>query len=218
MMKTLKLLASAIALLTTTAAQAAYLPTGVQTNVTKEQVTEWGWTVCYQDDGNADRSVDSILSSCGGRYMMLADATFGSDSYAVLAAAARDDVLFDLGNVQEASHEANGAQWYFSREWSWGYSELGNPVRRWSCDINLAGWGEVTPTTGSCWHTSVGMLSSGWGFNDGDTFRSSQNRYILVADQLDAPVDVPEPAGLAILASGLAGLIGARRAARRAQG
>lgn len=217
MMKSLKLLASAIALLSTGAAHAAYLPAGVQTNVTKEQVTEWGWTVCYQDQGSSLRNIDSVLSGCSGRYMMLADATFGSDSYAILAAAARSDVLLDVGDAQEASHAANGAQWYFSRDWSWGYSELGNTVRRFSCDTNLAGWNDVPRTTGSCWHTDAGMLTNGWGFNDGNTFRFSQNRYILVADQLDAPADVPEPASLAILAAGVAGLVGARRAAKRSQ-
>ncbi|GAA5166352.1 PEP-CTERM sorting domain-containing protein [Viridibacterium curvum] len=206
-MKRIKKLMLLAALLLAGTAQATYLPVGVQTNVSVSTVNGWGWTQCYSDSGNVVASLSSILGSCSGNYLMLADIVPGSNSFSVLAAAARADVLFDTG-VQsgygsDVTHTANGAEWYFSNNWSWGFAELGAKVELYSCDINLY----YSSSKGSCWHTNSAMLTYGWGYNDG-SFHYGGTRVILMADSIDG--NVPEPGTLALVALGVLAVAGVR--------
>jgi hypothetical protein len=215
-MRLLKSLLVIAAATLATSAQASFVPVGIQTDVTMTQVQNWGWTVCYQDNGNGGVAVSDLFSTCNGAYLMFADSLFGSDDYEILAAAKREDVLLDTGDSRVgSSHTANGAEWYYSANWSMGYAELGSTVDRYSCDINLAGWNGITHQ-GSCWHSWSDGIQWGWGYNKGAGYNGTQTRTILMANSADGTV--PEPGTFALLGLGLLGLgvAGKRRANKAA--
>ena len=198
-------------------ASAGTLPFGVQIGVDKTTVqNDWGWSECFSTSGSSfGSSLAGIQSSCTGNYLMLATYVNGSDDYAILAGAAHADVLFDTGvqsgnstNI-DTTHTANGAEWYFSTSWSWGFTDLGNVVRLNSCDIGLhPNWDNNTG--GMCWHTGSGNLNAGWGYNDG-SFKSISSGHTRVVLSLDALTEVSEPGTFAVFGLGLAVVGFARR-------
>lgn len=199
-----------------TGAGAGILPLGVQIGVDKTTVQNgWGWSECFSTAGNSSgASISGILSACDGDYLMLAAYESGRDDYSILAAAARVDVTFDTG-VQgsngtgiDTTHTANGAEWYFSGSWSWGFTDLGNVARLHSCDLALSP--SFENNVGMCWHTGGGNLEIGWALNDG-TFDFLDSSYTRVVLSLDELTTVSEPGALGALALGLAGLGFARR-------
>jgi hypothetical protein len=211
-MRFLKTIFSIAAMSTAAAAQAAFVPVGIQTNVSTTQVAAWGWTTCYEDNGYSGASIDSVKAACSGKYIMMAGKTDGS-TFGILAAALRDEVFLDTGNYNNVTHTANGAEWYFSTSYSMGFTDLGNTVSRNSCDTNLYGW-NGSATIGACWHTYNNTMSGGWGFNNGEGWQSTANRTLLMSD---GPAnDVPEPGSFLLLGLGALGLGAARK--RRVSG
>ncbi|QOY92911.1 PEP-CTERM sorting domain-containing protein [Massilia sp. UMI-21] len=207
-MRSMKTIFAIAAMSTAAAAQAAFIPSGIQTKVSTAQVANWGWTTCYEDAGSSNASIDSVKSACSGKYVMMASKT-DADTFGILAAALREDVFFDTGNYNNVTHTANGAEWYFSTSWSMGFTALGNTVVRNSCDTNLAGWNGGSSTVGACWHTYNNTMSGGWGFNNGDGWQYITNRTLLMSNGPDGAV--PEPGSFLLLGLGVLGLGAARR-------
>lgn len=121
---------------------------GVQQNV--PVATLQGWTQCYLDTyADSTGKLSDILAKCSGSKLLLACRVKGSPILQLAAQGNRADVLFDEGHSRTASHNANGVEWYFSDDWSWGFAPGGDAVDRNECDI--------IRTTDSqkrmCWHT-----------------------------------------------------------------
>ncbi len=211
-MNRIKWLLTSIVLAFSGQVSAAVIPYGVQTNTGLTTVQDdWGWTECYSGAGTDMVSLSSILSGCQGDYLMMAAYRDGSDSYDILAAAEFDDVLFDTGRQDgsnDVTHTANGAEWYFNDDWSWGFTELGNSVDLNTCDVNLSfAYGN---NTGMCWHTENGSLTSGWALNAGSgmsfLYQGGWNRVLLVADR----IQVSEPHLLVLFLLGAGAVVCSR--------
>jgi hypothetical protein len=104
---------------------------------------------------------------------MLACRKVGSDTLQLAAHAPYEDVTFDTGNG-DVPHDANGVGWYYSQGASWGFAPEGALIRRFTCDIMDSSL-QLDGMHGDkrlCWHTSGGLLSSGWRCGESDSLNS----------------------------------------------
>jgi hypothetical protein len=197
MKKYLLLALLAIGLPVCASATPSYLPSGPQTGVSLATVTAGGWTQCYDQTmatpiGN---SGENVLNSCNGDYLMMAGRQTGSDVFLVLAAALRSDTIIDTGATSN-THLANGSEWWYSPNWSWGFTAAGDTVQNGSCNF------DASSPTSMCLHTVD--FTGGYRINDIQSLNGSIDfeKVFFVANE----VSVPEPASLGILGLGLAAL------------
>jgi hypothetical protein len=137
--------------------QPFYFPFGPQLDVPEGDLA--GWTQCHQDlYSNSAATIETILAQCGGSNLLLACRPVGAPNFTLLAAAPRDDVVFDTGTDVTTSHTANGSEWYFNDSLSWGFAAQGQAVNKNGCDLNSAD----PQDTRLCWHMTAGNIQSGW--------------------------------------------------------
>lgn len=181
-------------------ASAAYLPTGVQNNVALSTVTGGGWTQCYSSTYGQilGSTYDAALSGCSGSRLMLAARESGSSTLLLLAQAAYADVTFNTG-TSNVTHNANGVEWYYGANFSWGFAQGGDSVSRSECDTN-----NTNAAQRLCWHTL--SFVGGWraGAATGLNNSGAYERLIFVSN---AGGGVPEPAAWAMMLAGF-GLVG----------
>ena len=189
---------------------AEYLPVGVQNNVSVGTVTGGGWTQCFvQGYGTYGPSLTSILDGCSGDRLMLAGRVAGSDTLMVLAQAAFDDVIFDTGVGYTATHNANGVEWYFDEDWSWGFAQGGSAVYRNSCDVASS-----MAAQRLCWHTDSGNLSGGWRLGAITSAYSSGYEKVIYSFSGSGGA-VPEPATWLMMILGFGAIGSAMRGQKR---
>jgi hypothetical protein len=123
----------------------AYYPSGPQANVAKSALT--GWQQCWSGPFTATTPLAGVLSQCSGNYLMLAAGDNGANTLLLLAAAPRNDVLFNTAHTN-TPHDANGSGWYFANDWSWGFAPQGDAIHRIQCDDNAG-------PLRMCWHTNT---------------------------------------------------------------
>ena len=126
-----------------------------------QDVLARGWQRCYAgtyDLDDAEREgLDTILEDCEGAQLMLACRPVGADNFTLAAEGRFDEVTRDVGNGQDARHNHNGVDWYYSTGRSWGFAPEGIGVSRNSCDTTAEGQAQRM-----CWHTSGNHLDGGW--------------------------------------------------------
>jgi hypothetical protein len=98
---------------------------------------------------------------CTGSKLLIGCKPTGSNTFTLLAMGDRDDVIFDVGQDEYATHVANGVGWYYSNEWSWGFVLNDDPVQRWSCDVE-----QINSQYRMCWHTGGDALNEGYRCGD----------------------------------------------------
>ncbi|HTD04689.1 PEP-CTERM sorting domain-containing protein [Undibacterium sp.] len=182
-----------------------YNPFGPQQNVSQSVITNGGWTQCYAGTMNLyiGNSAENVLSQCQGTYLMMAGRATGSDVFQLLAETTFADATFNTETGTQNTHNSNGSDWYFASNWSWGFTGAGEAVNLNQCDVS-GGADKM------CLHTINGAggyrIGDNMGLNDSTSFE----KVFFVSN---GAVDLPEPATLAMLGLGLAGICAARRKA-----
>lgn len=168
-------------------ASADIVPFGIQSNITQQTITDWGFQECSRSGATAATSVASVLSSCQGNILMMAawDASLGLYG---IAAAGETSVV---GNVTYESHFtddgefelnnwSNGVNFYrTSGVGAWGFTNIASTAL-YSGDTNLSNGFNTsfaangTATTeaqtgtlaiGLSWHISGESFTNGWSYN-----------------------------------------------------
>lgn len=71
-----------------------------------------------------------------------------SSLLSVVAMGLRADVLYNCGTSATCTKVANGVGWYFSTDYSWGFVNNTDSVKRDQCDT-----ASINPDYRLCWHT-----------------------------------------------------------------
>jgi hypothetical protein len=132
-----------------------YYVAGIQTNL--PEATLNGWRVCHRDTYGNVAPLDGIIAACNGRFTALGCRPPGAVDFTVLAMGETAEVFTDTGDQNNAVHEHNGVNWYYSRSWSMGFIPVGTLPNRNSCDTN-----NDQAEQRLCWHTGGGNLNPGW--------------------------------------------------------
>jgi hypothetical protein len=127
--RALRQLLPRLLLLTAAARAQTYAPLGPQADVPEAALI--GWAVCHSSSFDSDGTpLADLLAACSAPALMLACRPVGSDTFSLLAWAPRADALWDAGATATGSRLSNGAQWYYSESWSWGFAGAGDVVDR----------------------------------------------------------------------------------------
>jgi len=201
-------IASGLIALSTPAAAADYLPVGPQQNVALSTVLGGGWSLCYSATYSVSLGNSALdeVAGCGGgpgNNIMLAGRATGSDTLLLLAQAPYADVFFNTGINSNVTHNANGSEWYYSDNYSWGFTGAGQSVAKGQCDT-------LSGTDRLCLHTIAG--SGGWRVGNVTNLNDSRDYEKLI---FVFSGSVPEPSTWAMMLLGFGGIGLAMRRERK---
>jgi len=136
---------------------------GVKKNVDQSDLEAEGWSICFSEsyDVSGVSAISSILSSCNKSRLMLACRHVGNPIFVLSAEASRADVTYDTGTDHYTTHTANGVEWYFNDNQSWGFAPEGDSVFKNECDLS-----DTDPDYRMCINTMSGNLIYGYRCGD----------------------------------------------------
>jgi hypothetical protein len=180
-------------------------PSGPVAGLTTANILAGGWSQCYSGTMSAiiGSSGEAVLNACNGDYLMMAGRRTGSNEFLIAAAALRADTIVDTGKSSN-TNLANGSQWWYSPNWSWGFTAAGDTVDNFECDTS------ASPAS-MCLHTL--SFVGGYRINDTQDLNGSTDfeKVFFVSNGGGTPV--PEPGTLALVGLGLLGLASRRKTA-----
>jgi len=188
----------------TASAVPVLFPSGPVAGLTTNSILAGGWTQCYSGTMSASigSSGEAVLNACSGDYLMMAGRRSGSDEFLIAAAALRADTIVDTGKSSN-TNLANGSQWWYSPNWSWGFTAAGDTVDNFECDTS------ASPAS-MCLHTL--SFVGGYRINDIQELNGSTD-FEKVFFVSNGGTPVPEPGTLALVGLGLLGLASRRKTA-----
>ena len=118
----------------------SYYPCGPQQNVPISTLTDAGWTQCYSEDFGADmggNSIDPILQSCTGTYLIFLGKELASDTALLMAAGPSASI--SLETPLNGPNSINGSWWYYTKvvdEFDGSFGFAGSQsINQDSCDV-----------------------------------------------------------------------------------
>lgn len=120
-------------------AHALFLPSGPQAGLSVATITGGGWTQCYAATMSVfiGNDAENVLNVCSGDYLMMAGRETGASTFLIAAAALRSDTIIDTGH-NSTTHVANGSNWWYSDDWSWGFTDINDTVNNDECDVSAS--------------------------------------------------------------------------------
>ncbi len=204
--KVLIVVAAALSLVGSVAeATPSYMPYGPQTDVALSTITNGGWTECYSAPmatfiGNG---AENVLSQCTDQYIMMAGEVTGSNTFLAVAATTLIGATTDTGQTSNFN-VSNGSEWWFSDNWSWGFTAIGDDVDNGQCNV-------ANGPISMCLHTVNG--AGGYRINNIEGLNDSTDYSKVFFEATGAAV--PEPGSIALVALGLLAFAVASRKAKQ---
>jgi hypothetical protein len=131
---------------------------GPEVNRTYASITGQGFAPCYSSLYSGTSPIGTIQGQqCTQGVLLMACRAVRSPTVTVAAMANWSDVFYDVGDGADAVHSANGSDWYYNGESSWGFAPPGAGVSRNSCDTDA-----TLPEQRLCWHTGAASVQPGW--------------------------------------------------------
>lgn len=153
----------ALALALPSLSHAGYLPYGLQSNVSADTVSGWGWSQCYRSKRSYSASISqTILPACVGDYLMLGlyndrtktYAVLGAGDFDIVSAFAGSNTTLTANNVQALDNWSNGLNFYRATQ----YAALQG--------ITIGQWGFTTSSVVSLYMNQNILLANGYYWNE----------------------------------------------------
>lgn len=170
-----------------------YIPSGVQNDVTFEELSDWGWTLCYSGSYSDTESISFMFQDCDGDFLIIGGGVSGFEVVDTMAAGHRDDIL--TYTPKNMTTIGNNVQWYYNAS-SMGFAGLDRAI-----DQNTADYNDHSDRSRLSWHTwdenqsqdpnnEPAEVFGGWRAGNNTDLGDGWSRYIFQAT-LDVPVDPP---------------------------